>query len=90
LVRLAKSAGLEEFAGVYALPGQAASPVAVASLRDGTGLLLTAEGRKARVAGRYRGPLIGAQIDGQFAIARSGEMLHLLRVSTPEVQIFKP
>ena len=83
-VRLAIDAGLEDFTSVQTLPGSNGHSLALVQMRDGPGLIVMAGGRTPRVAGRYSGPLVGMQVDGGFAIAKSGDMVHLFAVHRPE------
>jgi hypothetical protein len=82
-IRIAEAAGLQEVASAQVLPGYSGRLV-VAQLRDGTGVVVTANGSGLRVAGRYSGPLVGMQVDGGFAIARSGGQVHLFAMNKPE------
>ncbi|MBX2999419.1 MAG: hypothetical protein KF893_12965 [Caldilineaceae bacterium] len=83
-VRMATEAGLEDFAAVQTLPGSSEFNLALVQMRDGTGIIVTTDGRTSRIAGRYSGPQIGMQVDGGYAIAKSGDMIHLFAVHRPE------
>jgi hypothetical protein len=58
-LRLAEAAGLREVAGTQVLPRNSGR-VVVARLRDGIGLVVTADREGPRVTGRYSGPMVGA------------------------------
>lgn len=87
-LRLAAAAGLEDVRSAQAVPGLDATRAAVVQLGDGAQVVVTVDGGSPHVAGTYRGPVIGLQLDGRYAIARSGGSLQLFAVTPlPEVVV---
>lgn len=80
-LRLAAAAGLDDVRTAQALPGMDATHLAVAQLGDGEQVVVTVDGGTPHVAGSYRGPVVGMQVDGRYAVARSGGSLHLFAVT---------
>jgi len=83
-LRLAAEAGLEDIETALFQPGTVRGDPVIVRMRDGSGLVVVTDGRRARVAGRYAGPLVGMLVDGGFAVAVSGGLLHLFSVCRPE------
>jgi hypothetical protein len=83
--RLARDVKLEDVATVQTLPGNNGRSLALVQMHDGTRLIVTADGKVPRVAGCYSGPLVGMLVDGGYAIAKSGDMVHLFAMHRPEV-----
>lgn len=80
-LRLAAAAGLDDVCSAQALPGLDASRLAVVQLGDGEQVVVTADGGTPHVAGGYRGPVVGVQVNGRYAVARSGPAVHLFTVT---------
>jgi hypothetical protein len=66
---------------VLPIPGFAAAPVAVATLRDGTALLLDLRREGCpRVAGTFRGPIGAIDVAGEWAVAAAGSRASVYRL----------
>lgn len=82
--RLAAAAGLENVAAAYSWAGIGnGESMALATLRDGLTVIVSAEETGPRAIGEYSGPLVATQADGDYAIARSGGSVHLFAVQRP-------
>jgi hypothetical protein len=81
----ARAAGLGRDVNAYALvPAVEEHRLALALFPDGEAVIVAADGRRPRVAGRYTGPLVGIQVDGQFGIGISGGRAELFAVHKRE------
>lgn len=83
--RLAEVAGVHDLRSAQFLPGLGGSDtIALVTLRDGRTVIVSADSSKPRVSGEYAGPLLGMHVDGDFAIAKNGDCVHLFTVSRPK------
>ncbi len=86
---LAEAAGLHHRVAAFSLAGFDENKVAVVAVGDGEAVVVVREEGHPRVAGRYSGPLVGMTIDGDFAISKSGGLVHLFDVSRPEATVLE-
>jgi hypothetical protein len=81
-LELARHAGIRGLAGVVAIPGFAASAVAVAIISDQRRLLLNLElGGSVRIAGTFEGPIGAVEVAGGWAVAGTPSEVAVFRVS---------
>jgi hypothetical protein len=80
----ASIAGLAEDVTAYALPAVDGHRLALARFPDDDAVIVSTNGRRPRVAGRYTGPLVGIQADGRFAIGMNRGRVELFAVHQPE------
>jgi len=82
--RIAEAAGVQDVLSAQYMPGmEGRESVALISQSDGRTVIVSADSSTPRISGEYSGPLIGMQIDGDFAIAKSGDAVHLFAVRRP-------
>ncbi len=81
---LAERAGLQDVEEALFPPGADRGSLAIVRMRDGSGLIVSSDDGRPRVAGRYRAPIVGMVLDGGFAVASSGGLLHLFSVYQPQ------
>jgi hypothetical protein len=74
--------GIRDVEGVFAVPGFADRPLAVARLGEGDMLLLDLAGAKPRIAGVMRGPFGALDTTAGAAMAREAERVTLFRRAT--------
>jgi hypothetical protein len=76
--KLAEAANVEDAVFAHFLPGiDGDGAVALATLPSGRTVVVEDDSPTPRVSGEYVGPPVGMQTDGQFAIGRSADSVHL-------------
>ncbi|MGV9793118.1 hypothetical protein [Gordonia sp. NPDC003422] len=90
-LELAEAAGFGDAVYAHFLPGlEARDRVALVTMGEGDTRIVSDGPDGPRESGRYEGPPAGMQVDGGYAIARSGDAIHLYAIERPYVVTLKP
>lgn len=83
VAQLAAELGIDDVRSAYFVPGNhRGAQVAMIGRGHGSAILVSV-GETPQVFGEYAGPPLGLNINGDFAIARSAEVVHLFAVGRP-------
>ncbi|MCH5643964.1 hypothetical protein [Gordonia sp. ABSL49_1] len=90
-MELAEAAGFGDALYAHFLPGfEARDRVALVTMSESDTRIVSDGPDGPRESGRYEGPPAGMQVDGGYAIARSGDAIQLYAVERPYVVTLKP